>query len=151
MSKVNSWDSWLGLGVNLSVFLGLVLVAYEIGQTRVQLEISASSDGTDNFVQAMELLAQDEQLSQLIYTAENSYHKLDDFQKWKLFKYLDGYMTMSEQDFGVYSSLGDEEIATTFGVDWRENMNRPMYRDYWKHRKQRYNKNFREFIDGLLI
>jgi hypothetical protein len=30
-------------------------------------------------------------------------------------------------------------------------MNRPMYRDYWKHRKQRYNKNFREFIDGLLI
>jgi len=69
MSKVNSWDSWLGFATNLSVFLGLVLVAYEIGQTRVQLEISASSDGTDNFVQAMELLAQDEELSQLVYTA----------------------------------------------------------------------------------
>ena len=151
MSKFNSWDSWLGFGTNLSVFLGLVLVAYEIGQTRVQLEISASSDGSDNFVQAMELLAQDEELSQLIYAAENSYHELDDFQKWKLFKYLDGYMTMSEQDFGVYSSLGDDEIATTFGVDWRENMDRPMYRDYWKHRKQRYNKSFREFIDGILI
>jgi hypothetical protein len=151
MLKLNSWDSWFGFATNLSVFLGLVLVAYEIGQTRVQLEISASSDGTDNFVQAMEILVQDEELSQLVYTAENSYHELDDFQKWRLFKYLDGYMTMSEQDFGVYSSLGDEEIATTFGVDWRENMGRPMYREYWKHRKQRYNKSFREFIDRILI
>jgi len=150
MSKLKSWDGWLGFVTNLSVFLGLLLVAYEIGQTRVQLEISASSDGTDNFVQAMELLAQDEDLSLLIYTAENSYHELDDVQKWRLFKYLDGYMTMSEQDFGVYSALGDDEIATTFGVDWRENMGRPMYQDYWKHRKQRYNKSFRKFIDGIL-
>ena len=151
MSKVNSWDSWLGFATNLSVFLGLVLVAYEIGQTRVQLEISASSDGTDNFVQAMELLAQDEELSQLVYTAENSYDDLDDFQKWRLFKYLDGYMTMSEQDFGVYSSLGDDEIATTFGVDWHENMALPMYREYWELRKKRYNKSFRAFIEGILI
>ena len=151
MSKISSWDSWIGFATNLSVFLGLLLVAYEIDQTRVQLEISASSDGTDNFVQAMEVLVQDEELSRLVYTAEHSYHELDDFQKWRLFKYLDGYMTMSEQDFGVYSALGDDEIATTFGVDWRENMCRPMYRDYWKQRKQRYNKNFREFIDGILI
>ena len=150
MQTSGFWDKWIGILTNLSVFLGLILVAYEIAQTRTQLEISASSDGTDNFVQAMELLAQDEELSELIYLAENGYQDLDEFQRWKVFKYLDGYMTMSEQDFRVYTATGDDEISTTFGVDWRENMSRPMYQDYWNQRQQRYSANFRSFIDQIL-
>jgi hypothetical protein len=138
------------LGTNLSVFAGLVLVAYELGQSRAQLEMSASADGTDNFVQAMEILAQDEGLSQLIFQAEHSYEELDQFQRWRVSKYLDGFMTMSEQDFRVYIALGDEAIATTFEVDWRENMARPMYRDYWAHSEQRFSTEFRILINGIL-
>ena len=150
MSTSTSWDKWLSFFTNFAVFLGLILVAYEISQARTQLEISASSDGTDNFVQAMELLTEDEGLSNLIYLAETDYEELNDFQKWRLFKYLDGYMTMSEQDFRVYNATNDEEISTTFGVDWRENMNRHMYQDYWRQRQGRYSDNFRSFIDGIL-
>lgn len=145
-----SWDKWFSFFTNIAVFLGLILVAYEISQARTQLEISASSDGTDNFVQAMELLTADEGLSSLIYLAETSYQELGEFQKWRLFKYLDGYMTMSEQDFRVYNTTNDEEISTTFGVDWRENMNRPMYQDYWRQRQGRYSGNFRRFVNGIL-
>ena len=65
MSKFNARDNWLGFATHLSVFMGLVLFAYEIGQTRAQLDISASSDGADNFVQAMEIPVQDEELSRL--------------------------------------------------------------------------------------
>ena len=150
MSTSVSWDKWFSFLTNIAVFLGLILVAYEISQARTQLEISASSDGTDNFVQAMELLSEDEGLSNLVYLSETNYQELDDFQKWRLFKYLDGYMTMSEQDFRVYNATNDEEISTTFGVDWRENMSRPMYQDYWRHRQGRYSDNFRSFIDGIL-
>ena len=150
MSKLISWDRWLGFVTNLSVFLGLILVAYEIDQTRTQLELSASSDGTDNFVHAMELLAQDEELSQLIYHAENSYHELDSFQRWRIFKYLDGYFTMSEQDFRVFVATGNAKIVTTFGVDWRENMERPMYRGYWSNGGLRFSIEFRYFIDGII-
>lgn len=112
--------------------------------------MSASADGTDNFVQAMEILAQDEGLSQLIFQAEHSYEELDQFQRWRVSKYLDGFMTMSEQDFRVYIALGDEAIATTFEVDWRENMARPMYRDYWAHSEQRFSTEFRILINGIL-
>ena len=150
MSTSTSWDKWLSFFTNFAVFLGLILVAYEISQARTQLEISASSDGTDNFVQAMELLTEDEGLSNLIYLAETDYEELNDFQKWRLFKYLDGYMTMSEQDFRVYNATNDEEISTTFGVDWRENMDRLMYQDYWRQRQGRYSEKFRSFINGIL-
>jgi hypothetical protein len=45
------------------------------------LELAASADGTDNFTQAMETLVQDEDLSRLIYRAEQSFKDLDDFEK----------------------------------------------------------------------
>ncbi len=148
--KSDDWNRWLALGANLSVLAGLLLVAYEIAQSRTQLELSASADGTDNFVQAMEVLVQDEDLSQLIYQAENSYEELDQFQRWRVSKYLDGYMTMSEQDFRVYIETGDVEIQTTFEMDWRENMARPMYRDYWARRQPRFSAEFRNLINGVL-
>ena len=148
--KSDDWTRWLTLGANLSVLAGLLLVAYEIAQSRTQLELSASADGTDNFVQAMEVLVQDEDLSQLIYQAENSYEELDRFQQWRVSKYLDGYMTMSEQDFRVYIETGDVEIEATFEMDWRENMARPMYRDYWARREQRFSTEFRNLINGIL-
>ena len=138
------------MAANLSVFAGLLLVAYEIAQSRTQLELSASADGTDNFVQAMEVLAQDEELSLLLYQAERAYDELDEFQRWRVTKYLDGYMTMSEQDFRVYIETNDEVIATTFEIDWRENMALPMYRDYWDRRQHRFGTEFRSLIDGIL-
>lgn len=149
-TEKTDWNRWLTLAVNLSVFAGLVLVAFEIAQSRTQLELSASADGTDNFVQAMEVLVQDEDLSRLIYQAEHSYEELDPFQRWKVSKYLDGYMSMSEQDLRVFIATGDGEVKTAFERDWRENMARPMYRDYWAHREQRYNAEFRSLINGIL-
>lgn len=138
------------MGANLSVFAGLILVAYEIAQSRAQLELSASADGTDNFVQAMQVLAQDEGLSRLLYKAENNYAELDDYERWKLYKYLDGYMSMSEQDYRVYIDTGDEKIKTTFSRDWRENMALPMFKDYWANRASRYSPEFRSLIDNIL-
>jgi hypothetical protein len=127
-----------------------VLVAYEISQSRTQLELSASADGTDNFVQAMELLVQDEDLSRFIYLAEHFYEGLDHFQLWRVSKYLDGFMSMSEQDIRVYIETSDDKSLTTFKVDWLENMARPMYREYWAHSEHRYGDDFRSFINGVL-
>ncbi len=45
----DDWNRWLTLGANLGVFVGLILVAYEINQSGTQLELAASGDGTDNF------------------------------------------------------------------------------------------------------
>lgn len=149
-NEVRNWERWLTLGANLSVFAGLILVAYEIAQSRAQLELTASADGTDNFVQAMQVLAQDDGLSRLLYKAEHSYGELDHFERWKLYKYLDGYMTMSEQDFRVYVDTNDDAIETTFRRDWRQNMALPMYREYWNDRAARYSNAFRNLIDGIL-
>ena len=82
----DGWNKWLTLGANLGVFVGLILVAYEINQSGTHLELAASSDGVDNFTQAMEVLAQDEELSKLIFRAERSYDELDDFEKWRVSK-----------------------------------------------------------------
>ncbi len=141
---------WLTLGTNLGVFAGLVLVAYEINQSGTLLEIAASADGTDNFTQAMEILAQDEGLSALVYRAERSFEDLDEFEKWRMSKYLDGFMSMSQQDYLVYHQINDTETTATFGVDWRENMALPVYREYWQRRQARFNREFRDFINHIV-
>jgi hypothetical protein len=148
--KLDYWNKWISLGANLAVFAGLVLVAYELAQGRTQLELSATADGSDNFVQAMELLAQDEDLAGLIYEAEFAYDQLDEFQRWRLSKYLDGFLTMSEQDHRVSIKTGDLDVAAGMEVDWRENMTLPMYREYWDRREQRFGDDFRRFINGIL-
>ena len=146
----NSLNQWLTLGANVGVIIGLILVAYEINQSGTSLELSASSDGIDNFTQAMEVLVQNEELARLIYKAENSYEDLDDFDKWRVSKYLDGFLGMSEQDYRVYRAMGEEEEDLAFRDDWRENMRLTMYREYWAESSQRFNSDFRRFIEEIL-
>ncbi len=76
----DDWNKWLTLVANLCVFVGLILVAFEINQTQTQLRIEALADGADNFTQAMEALAQDEDLSKLIYRAEIDFEELNQFE-----------------------------------------------------------------------
>ncbi len=126
------------------------MVAYEINQSGTQLELAASADGTDNFTQAMEVLVQDQDLSKLIYRAERSFKELDEFEKWRVSKYLDGFMSMSQQDYLLYVVINDKETKVTFEVDWRENMKLSMFQDYWVRRQTRFNPEFRDFINDIV-
>ena len=148
--KSDSLNKWLSLVANLGVFAGLILVAYEINQSGKQLELAASADGVDNFTQAMETLVQDENLSRLIYRAEQSFKDLDDFEKWRVSRYLDGYMSMSEQDYLVYSEINDTGGDAAFDEDMREYMNLPMYRDYWLQSQGRHGIEFQRFVNEIL-
>ena len=142
------FNKWLTLGANLGVIAGLVLVAYEIDQSATNLDLAVSSDGVDNFQQAMEVLVQDEDLARLIYKAETSFDELDDFDTWRVSKYLDGYFSMSEQDFRVLVTMSD--AGSGFRDDWRENMSLPMHQDYWAHSEERFTPEFRRFINDIL-
>ena len=147
----DSLNKWLSLGANLGVFAGLILVAYEINQSGKHLELAASADGVDNFTQAMETLVQDENLSRLIYRAEKSFEDLDDFEKWRVSRYLDGYMSMSEQDYLVISQInGTKSSDAAFSDDMREYMRMPMYRNYWLQSESRHGPEFQQFINKLL-
>ena len=143
-------NRWLTLGSNLGVFAGLILVAYEISQSGKHLELAASADGTDNFTQAIEILVQDENLSRLIYKAEQFYGDLDEFEKWRVSRYLDGFMTMSQQDFLVYLEISDDGTVSGYEYDWRRNMKLAMFQDYWLHNEARYNPKYQNFINGIL-
>ena len=145
-----SLNKWLSLGANLGVFAGLILVAYEINQSGKHLELAASADGVDNFTQAMETLVQDENLSMLIYRAEQSFEELDDFEKWRVARYLDGYMSMSEQDFLVYRQINNTGQDAAFVDDFREYMRLPMYRDYWLRSQGRHGAEFQQFVNEIL-
>ena len=142
-------NRWLTLGANVGVIIGLILVAYEINQSGTSIELAASSDGVDNFTQAMEVLVQNEELARLIYKAETSYQELDDFDRWRVSKYLDGFVSMSQQDYRVYLAMNDEGEKLAFLDDWRENMQLQMYRDYWAENRERFNSDFRRFIDDI--
>ena len=144
-------NRWLTLAANIGVIAGLVLVAYEIDQSAITLELATSSDGVDNFQQAMEVLVQDEDLARLIYKAETEYEELDEFERWRVSKYLDGYFSMSEQDYHVLATLSGTDAAAGFIDDWRENMSLPMYQEYWSKSAQRIGPEFRRYIDDLLI
>jgi hypothetical protein len=143
-------NRWLTFSANVGVIIGLILVAYEIKQSGTSLELAASSDGVDNFTQAMEVLVQNEDLARLIYKAETAYQDLDDFDRWRVSKYLDGFVSMSQQDYRVYIAMNDEGEELAFLEDWRENMKLPMYRDYWSNSKERFNSDFRLFIEEIL-
>ncbi len=140
-------NKWLTLVANLGVFLGLVLLAYEVNQSGTSLELASSSDGVDNFTQAMEVLVQDEDLARLIYRAERSFEELDDFEMWRVSKYLDGFMSMSEQDYRVNTKMND---MGGMKDDWRENMALQMYRDYWSRSEERFHPDYRRFIDEII-
>jgi len=146
----DSLNKWLSLGANLGVFAGLILVAYEINQSGKLLELAASADGVDNFTQAMETLVQDEDLSRLIYRAEQSFDDLDDFEKWRVARYLDGYMSMSDQDYLVYLQIFDKRQDAAFEDDMREYMALPMYRDYWLRSQNRHSPEFQVFVNRVL-
>lgn len=142
-------NHWLTLAANIGVIAGLVLVAYEINQSAITLDLAVSSDGVDNFQQAMEVLVQDEDLARLIYKAETAYEGLDEFERWRVSKYLDGYFSMSEQDYRVLATLSGVDAAAGFRDDWRENMSLLMYQDYWSKSKQRFGPEFRRYINEL--
>ena len=144
--ELNDWLQVVGL---FGVFGGLVLVAFEIHQSGQQLELSALADGTDNFTEAMETLVQDENLSRLIYRAEKSFADLDDFDRWRVSKYLHGYFSVTEQDYLVSRKI-DSSVALGIEDDWRENMSLQMYRDYWRRSQDRFGPDFRAFINELL-
>ena len=139
---------WFSLAANVAVFVGLLLVAYEINQAQVQMELSALADGADNFTQAMESLSQDEDLAKLIYRAETDFDGLSDFERWRLFKYLDGYMIMSEQDFHVITQ--SRVSASGFEYDWRKNMSMHMYQAYWSQSASRFGSEFQGFIERIV-
>ena len=146
----DSLNKWLSLAANLGVFAGLILVAFEINQSGKHLELAASADGVDNFTQAMETLVQDEDLSRLIYRAEQSFDDLDDFEKWRVARYLDGYMSMSEQDYLVYREIHIAGGDAAFEDDMREYMRLPMYRDYWLQSQARHGTDFQMFVNQIL-
>ncbi len=148
--NMEGWSKWLTFIANVGVFLGLVLVAYEINQSQTQLEISALADGTDNFTEAMLALTQNEDLAKLVYRAEHNYEKLNDFEIWRVQKYLDGYVSMSEQDYLVLTKLPDERISSGFKHDWKINMQMPLYKNYWSKSELRFSPEFRDFINKLL-
>jgi len=144
-------EKWMGvltIASHLAVFAGLGLVAFEIHQAQAQMELLGSADGADNFTEAMATLSQDEDLARLIYAAEYEYETLDDFQRWRVSKYLDGYFTMSEQDYLVLTHFTGG--VQGFEADWTKNMGRPAYRDYWASNKARFSPEFRSFIETLL-
>ena len=145
--RLDEISSWLTLAANAGVFLGLILVAYEINQTQRQLEISALADTTDNFTQAMEVLSQDLKLAELIYRAETDFESLDEFERWRVFKYLDGFMTMSEQDYLVLKEIEEGTIGG-FEYDWKNFLTQPHYLAYWKHHEERFGPEFRHFVNG---
>ena len=131
----DSWNKWLSLGANLGVLAGLILVAFEINQASTQFQLSASTDTADDYTQAMQLLVQVENLSELLYRAELSYDDLDEFEKWRVSKYLDGFFVMAQQDYFVIRQYDGDEILVAFELDWRERLEIPVWRKYWLLRR----------------
>ena len=146
--KSDDINRWLTLAANVGVIVGLILVAYEVDQSGTNLELTASSDTADGFVQAMEVLAQNEELARLIFKAEHSYTELDDLEKWRVSKYLDGFTTMASQDYLV--TLRMNRDVSSLKADWRKNMKLQMYQDYWAQSEGRFRPEFRDFINGIL-
>ena len=146
----DSWNKWLTLIANVGVLTGLMLVAYEINQTRSQLLLSASADSTNDYIQAMQVLAQDVDLSELLYRAELSYDELDAFEKWRISIYFDGFFVMAQQDYFVIRQNDVSETLVVFEADWRQRLAMPSWREYWRLRRTRYAPVFRDFLDDIL-
>jgi hypothetical protein len=141
-------NKWLSIASNVAVFVGLVLVAYEINQTQRQMEISELADAADDFTQSMQTLSESDSLAELLYLAETDYDSLDDFQRWRLFKWLHGFMIMSEQDYFVLIQMGD--LFEPFRHDWIEFMQLSMYRDFWARNRDSFTAEFQEFIEASM-
>ena len=140
---------WLTLAANVGVIIGLILIAYELNQTQEQLEMSALADATDNFTQAMEVLAQDEELSSLVFRAESDFEALEPFEKWRVYKYLDGFFTMSEQDYLAMKTIEAGTLGG-FDYDWKHFMKQQHYRAYWMDNEGRFGNEFRAYVNNIL-
>ena len=145
----DSLNKWLALTANLAVFIGLILLVYEVNQANKQLEFTALADSVDNYTQAMETLSQNEDLSKLIYHAETDFESLNEFERWRVFKYLDGFTMMSEQDYLVIMQM-DIPLAA-FEVDWKSNMSKSMYQTYWNVNEERFTREFRQFVNEITM
>ena len=140
-------NMWLTILSNVAVFIGLALVAFELNQAQRQIEVAGLGDAADDYVQAMQILSSSEELSLLIFRAETDYESLNEYERWRVFKWLDGFAILSEQDYHVMSRLDDRTGFNGFVVDWNEFMRLPMYREYWDARKERFSYEFRAFVD----
>ncbi len=55
---------------------------------------------------------------------------------------------MSEQDYLVLTRVVGS--VQGFEDDWRENLQLPLYRDYWLESEERFGPEFRGFINAIL-
>ena len=147
--NLDATNRWLSLLANVGVIIGLILIAYELNQTQEQLEMSALADATDNYTQAMEGLVQDENLSALLFRAETNFEKLEQFEKWRVYKYLDGFFTMSEQDFLAMKNIEAGTLGG-FEYDWMNFMTQQHYRAYWAENEGRFGHEFQDYVNRIL-
>jgi hypothetical protein len=86
-----------------------------------------------------------------MFRAEQSFETLDEFEKWRLTKYLDGFCMMAQQDYFTISMSDESEIITAFTVDWKERFSFTLWQDYWQRKRNRYGQAFQNFIDDIVI
>lgn len=87
------------------------------------MNLTSLADGADDFTQAMETLSQNGALAR------------------RMFKSLDGYMVMLEQDLHVMQQQ-TEVSSNGFVHDWKINMRRPVYQAYWAQYQARCSPEF---------
>jgi len=95
------------------------------------------------------VLAQDQGLAALLFQAETGFEQLETFEQWRVFKYLHGFMTMSEQDFLVARALAEGTMGGGFVYDWKNFMKQQHFLAYWEIHEERFGNEFRAFVNEL--
>ena len=144
-------NRWLTLGANLAVFVGIVLLIFELSENREMMRAQTRHDMAMGIVELQRGIAENEQLADVLYRGYTG-EELSPSEQFQLRTILNAILRYWEDVHYQYRlGLYDEPEFSRQREAWRELFSTSSkVRSYWCEVRGRYSNEFVLELDALL-
>jgi hypothetical protein len=148
ITTLAAWGEFLG---GIAVVVSLIYLASQIRQNSKLLRASTASTTTEVNNVVASLIAQDSELARIWYDGSADRESLSDSDRQRFDAIMTMYVRGVNQEY-QFAQDGVITPAAWASRDWwaRFAFVEPGVRGYWQTYGERFDKGFRDYVDGLI-
>ena len=141
-------NHWLALVANVGVLIGIILVAYELRQSR-QATIGETHQNLLGILHERDAWLADREFAAIVAKAEASETPLDEVEARQYAEWLYGKFNVCEHVFNRYAEgLMSDDHWQGWNGGCRSTLEPPQARIVWAQRKDWFGSEFAEYFDN---
>ena len=152
MKKTDVGQS-LTLLANVGVLAGLLLLVYELNQSREITKAQLRSDYADQLIGQLEVIYANPELAELMFDAgcETTF-LCESVEQFRFDLYWDGrFRSWESLHYQYRNGLYDDAEFQATTVGWRRLLTIPRVADHWEGEQESYSPEFVELMKSLLL